>query len=112
MDGPVDRGEAVDEGNEMAELHRRFTGVLAASLSAAAQAAGLAMEFYASRLRRAALAGQDQATAQRAVVAAQHRADRQVWRQTQRPGWWRTASAEAIAQAWRVSCTWAEVDPQ
>ncbi|WP_198141556.1 hypothetical protein [Micromonospora sp. ATCC 39149] len=35
-----------------------------------------------------------------------------VWRPATRPSWWRQASAEDIARAWRASAEWAAVDPR
>jgi hypothetical protein len=98
--------------DEMAEINRRFGTALVASISAASQMAGLALEFYAERLRRAAMQRQEQAAATRRLVAARHSADRRLWEQTRRPDWWRRAGVEDITATWRAASTWAGVDPR
>jgi hypothetical protein len=98
--------------NEMAEIHQRTTAAVTAAIQAAGQLAQAAIEIRIAQLQRAARASEEQARRIRAQVRAAQQAGATVWRPATRPSWWRQASAEDIAQAWRASSEWAAVDPR
>ncbi|QKW17630.1 hypothetical protein HUT12_32235 (plasmid) [Verrucosispora sp. NA02020] len=96
----------------MAEIHQRATAAVTAAIQAAGQLAQAAIEIRIAQLQRAARAGEEQARRIRAQVRAAQQASATVWRPATRPSWWRQASAEDIARAWRASTEWAAVDPR
>ncbi|WP_254909932.1 hypothetical protein [Micromonospora sp. NBS 11-29] len=98
--------------NEMAEIHQRAAAAVTAAIQAAGQLAQTAIEIRIAQLQRAARAGEEQARRIRAQVRAAQQAGATVWRPATRPSWWRRASAEDIARAWRASAEWAAVDPR
>ncbi|GAA2705237.1 hypothetical protein ACFY2R_26530 [Micromonospora olivasterospora] len=98
--------------NEMAEIHQRATAAVTAAIQAAGQLAQAAIEIRIAQLQRAARASEEQARRIRAQVRAAQQAGATVWRPATRPSWWRQASAEDIARAWRASAEWAAVDPR
>ncbi|MEU0081984.1 hypothetical protein ABZY58_29130 [Micromonospora tulbaghiae] len=98
--------------NEMAEIHQRTTAAVTAAIQAAGQLAQAAIEIRIAQLQRAARASEEQARRIRAQVRAAQQAGATVWRPATRPSWWRQASAEDIARAWRASTEWAAVDPR
>ncbi|MEV4773075.1 hypothetical protein [Micromonospora humida] len=98
--------------NEMAEFHQRATAATAAAIQAASQLAQLLIEVRIVQLQRAARASEEQARQARAQARAAQQADAAVWRPAMRPGWWRTAGTEDIAQVWRAASTWQHVDPR
>ncbi|MFI7510639.1 hypothetical protein ACIBSS_27860 [Micromonospora aurantiaca] len=97
--------------NEMAEIHQRATAAVTAAIQAAGQLAQAAIEIRIAQLQRAARASEEQARRIRAQVRVAQQAGATVWRPATRPSWWRHASAEDIARAWRASAEWAAVDP-
>lgn len=98
--------------NEMAEIHQRATAAVTAAIQAAGQLAQAAIEIRIAQLQRAARASEEQARRIRAQARAAQQAGATVWRPATRPSWWRQASAEDIARAWRASAEWAAVDPR
>ena len=98
--------------NEMAEIHQRAIAAVTAAIQAAGQLAQAAIEIRIAQLQRAARASEEQARRLRAQVRAAQQAGATVWRPATRPSWWRQASAEDIARAWRASAEWAAVDPR
>ncbi|MFI7438204.1 hypothetical protein [Micromonospora haikouensis] len=98
--------------NEMAEIHQRATAAVTAAIQAAGQLAQAAIEIRIAQLQRAARASEEQARRIRVQVRAAQHAGATVWRPATRPSWWRQASAEDIARAWRASAEWAAVDPR
>ena len=98
--------------NEMAEIHQRATAAVTAAIQAAGQLAQAAIEIRIAQLQRAARASEEQARRIRAQVRAAQQAGATVWRPATRQSWWRQASAEDIARAWRASAEWAAVDPR
>ncbi|MFY1573335.1 hypothetical protein ACN26Z_00375 [Verrucosispora sp. WMMD703] len=98
--------------NEMAEIHQRATAAVTAAIQAAGQLAQAAIEIRIAQLQRAARASEEQARRIRAQVRGAQQASAAVWRPATRPSWWRQASAEDIARAWRASAEWAAVDPR
>ncbi|WP_308290663.1 hypothetical protein [Micromonospora sp. RL09-050-HVF-A] len=98
--------------NEMAEFHQRATAAMTAAIQAASQLAQLLIEVRIVQLQRAARASEEQARQTRAQARAAQQADAAVWRPAMRPGWWRTAGTEDIAQVWRAASTWQHVDPR
>ncbi|MEV0005866.1 hypothetical protein AB0H28_26775 [Micromonospora sp. NPDC050980] len=98
--------------NEIAEIHQRATAAVTAAIQAAGQLAQAAIEIRIAQLQRAARASEEQARRIRAQVRAAQQAGATVWRPATRPSWWRQASAEDIARAWRASAEWAAVDPR
>ena len=98
--------------NEMAEIHQRATAAVTAAIQAAGQLAQAAIEIRIAQLQRAARASEEQARRIRAQVRTAQQAGATVWRPATRPSWWRQASAEDIARAWRASAEWAPVDPR
>ncbi|WP_420118627.1 hypothetical protein [Micromonospora sp.] len=98
--------------NEMAEFHQRATAAMTAAIQAAGQLAQLLIEVRIVQLQRAARASGEQARQARAQARAAQQADAAVWRPAMRPGWWRTAGTEDIAQVWRAASTWQHVDPR
>ncbi|MFG1955055.1 hypothetical protein [Micromonospora sp. NPDC048830] len=98
--------------NEMAEIHQRATAAVTAAIQAAGQLAQAAIEIRIAQLQRAARVSEGQARRIRAQVRAAQQAGAAVWRPATRPSWWRQASAEDIARAWRASAEWAAVDPR
>ncbi|SCF22537.1 hypothetical protein GA0070558_16014 [Micromonospora haikouensis] len=98
--------------NEMAEIHQRTTAAVTAAIQAAGQLAQAAIEIRIAQLQRSARASEEQARRIRAQVRAAQQAGATVWRPATRPSWWRQASAEDIARAWRASTEWAAVDPR
>ncbi|MFI7080938.1 hypothetical protein ACIBO1_26900 [Micromonospora sp. NPDC049903] len=98
--------------NEMAEFQQRATAAVTAAIQAAGQIAQLLIDARIAELQRAARASEDHARRTRAQARAAQQADAAVWRQATRASWWRRASADDIARAWRASATWSAVDPQ
>ncbi|MFI7074966.1 hypothetical protein [Micromonospora sediminicola] len=98
--------------NEIAEIHQRTTAAVTAAIQAAGQLAQAAIEIRIAQLQRAARASEEHARRIRAQVRAAQQAGATVWRPATRPSWWRQASAEDIARAWRASTEWAAVDPR
>ena len=98
--------------NEMAEIHQRATAAVTAAIQAAGQLAQAAIEIRIAQLQRAARASEEQARRIRAQARAAQQASATVWRPATRLSWWRQASAEDIARAWRASTEWAAVDPR
>lgn len=98
--------------NEMAEIHQRATAAVTAAIQAAGQLAQVLIDARIAQLQRAARASEEQARRIRAQMRAAQQADAAVWRPTTRPSWWRQASADDIAKAWRASAGWAGVDPR
>ncbi|MEU2639697.1 hypothetical protein ABZ591_35110 [Micromonospora fulviviridis] len=88
---------------EMAEIHQRATAAVTAAIQAAGQLARAAIGIRIAQLQRAARASEEQARRIRAQVRAAQQAGATVWRPATRPSWWRQASAEDIARAWRAS---------
>ncbi|WP_406083874.1 hypothetical protein OHA01_04215 [Micromonospora zamorensis] len=98
--------------NEMAEIHQRATAAVTAAIQAAGQLAQVLIDARIAQLQRAARTSEDQGRRIRAQVRAAQQADAAVWRPATRPSWWRQASADDIARAWRASAGWAGVDPR
>ncbi|MEW2383668.1 hypothetical protein AB0873_16485 [Micromonospora sp. NPDC047707] len=98
--------------NEMAEIHQRATAAVAAAIQAAGQLAQVLIDARIAQLQRAARNSEDQARQIRARVRAAQQADAAIWRPATSPSWWRHASADDIALAWRASAGWAAVDPR
>ncbi|AEB48019.1 hypothetical protein [Micromonospora maris] len=98
--------------NEMAEFQQRATAAVTAAIQAAGQIAQLLIDARIAELQRAARASEDRARRARAQARAAQQADAAVWRQATRASWWRRASADDIARAWRASATWSAVDPR
>ncbi|WP_053065305.1 hypothetical protein [Micromonospora sp. RV43] len=98
--------------NEMAEIHQRATAAVTAAIQAAGQLAQVLIDARIAQLQRAARTSEEQARRIRAQVRAAQQADAAVWRPATRASWWRQASAEDIARAWRASAGWAAVDPR
>lgn len=96
--------------NEMAEIHQRATAAVTAAIQAAGQLAQVLIDARIAQLQRAARASEDQARKIRAQVRAAQQADAAIWRPATRASWWRHASADDIARAWRASAGWAAVD--
>ncbi|RBJ02001.1 hypothetical protein DRA43_17735 [Micromonospora provocatoris] len=96
----------------MAEIHQRATAAVTAAIQAAGQLAQAAIEIRIAQLQRAARASEEQARRIRAQVRAAQQVSATAWRPATRPSWWRQASAEDIARAWRASAEWAAVDPR
>ncbi|WP_433121924.1 hypothetical protein [Micromonospora sp. CA-246542] len=98
--------------NEVAVIHQRAIAAVTAAVQAAGQLAQAAIEIRIAQLQRAARASEEQDRRIRAQVRAAQQAGATVWRPATRPSWWRQASAEDIARAWRASAEWAGVDPR
>lgn len=98
--------------NEIAEIHHRAAAAVTAAIQAAGQLAQVFIDARIAQLQRAARASEDRARQIRAQVRAAQQADAAVWRQSTRASWWRHASADDIARAWRTSAGWAAVDPR
>ncbi|MFG3423350.1 hypothetical protein [Micromonospora sp. NPDC048063] len=98
--------------NEMAEIHQRATAAVTAAIQAAGQLAQVLIDARIAQLQRATRASEEQARRIRAQVRAAQQADAAVWRPATRASWWRQASADDIARAWRASAGWADVDPR
>ncbi|PWU52741.1 hypothetical protein DLJ47_17990 [Micromonospora sp. S4605] len=98
--------------NEMDEIHQRATAAVAAVIQAAGQLAQVLIDVRIAQLQGTARASDDRARRIRAQVRAAQQADAAIWRPATRPSWWRQASADDIARAWRASAGWAAVDPR
>ncbi|MGN9894637.1 hypothetical protein [Micromonospora sp. L31] len=98
--------------NEMAEIHQRATAAVTAAIRAAGQLAQVLIDARIAQLQRTARASEEQARHIRAQVRAAQQADAAVWRPATRASWWRQASVDDIARAWRASAGWAAVDPR
>ncbi|MEV4826482.1 hypothetical protein [Micromonospora sp. NPDC049274] len=98
--------------NEIAEFHQRATSAVTAAIQAAGQLAQVLIDARIAQLQRAARVSEEQARQIRAQARAAQQADAAVWRPATRPAWWRQASPDDIARAWRASSGWAVVDPR
>ncbi|GAB3866155.1 hypothetical protein GCM10029963_78080 [Micromonospora andamanensis] len=98
--------------SEISEFQRRASAAVMAAIQAAGQIAQLLIDARIAELQRAARASEDRARRARAQARAAQQADAAVWRQAIRTSWWRRASADDIARAWRASATWSAVDPR
>ncbi|MEU8258574.1 hypothetical protein AB0C06_30390 [Micromonospora inaquosa] len=98
--------------NEIAEFHQRATSAVTAAIQAAGQLAQVLIDARIAQLQRAARVSEEQARQIRAQTRAAQQADAAVWRPATRPTWWRQASPDDIARAWRASSGWAAVDPR
>ncbi|RAO26144.1 hypothetical protein ONO23_05547 [Micromonospora noduli] len=98
--------------NEIAEFHQRATSAVTAAIQAAGQLAQVLIDARIAQLQRAARVSEEQARQIRAQARAAQQADAAVWRPATRPAWWRQASSDDIARAWRASSGWAAVDPR
>ncbi|MDG4761243.1 hypothetical protein [Micromonospora sp. WMMD710] len=98
--------------NEIAEFHQRATSAVTGAIQAAGQLAQVLIDARIAQLQRAARVSDEQARQTRAQARAAQQADAAVWRPATRPAWWRQASTDDIARAWRASSGWAAVDPR
>ncbi|MBM0233733.1 hypothetical protein JNW91_18875 [Micromonospora sp. STR1_7] len=98
--------------NEIAEFHQRATSAVTAAIQAAGQLAQVLIDARIAQLQRAARVSEEQARQIRAQARAAQQADAALWRPATRPAWWRQASPDDIARAWRASSGWAAVDPR
>ncbi|WP_027343934.1 hypothetical protein [Hamadaea tsunoensis] len=94
------------------EFVRAMTRLVAELIREASRVAIELAERRAERLRLAAQHNERVARAERVRLAAHRAADAAIWRRTADPVWWRKATPEQLARAWRATTTWYQVDPE
>ncbi|MEU7822967.1 hypothetical protein [Catellatospora sp. NPDC049133] len=94
------------------QVTRALTVLTSTLIDTAVRLAIELAERRAQRLRQAARAGEQRARTERARLASHRAADAAIWRRTTDPVWWRKATPEQVARAWRAVSTWHQVDPE